>query len=131
MIDTPIVRLTLQQVFDNALRGVRAQGALSRDEWRSCRYRMEEGGKQLRCGIGYSIPDELYNPDFEGKTVQTLFDWSPSIESLLPLERHIVVAIQHAHDDSYDLTHFEIAMHDVADKHGLTWTPADAAPAIT
>lgn len=131
MTDTPIVRLTLQQVFDNALRGVRAQGALSRDEYRSCRYRMEEGGKQLRCGIGYSIPDELYNPDFEGKTMLTLFDWSSSIESLLPTERHVVAAIQHAHDDSKDLSDFEIAMHDVADKYDLTWTPADAVPAIT
>lgn len=131
MTATPIVRLTLQQVFDNALRGVRAQGALSRDAWSSCRYRMEEGGKQLRCGIGHSIPDELYNPDLEGKTAQTLLEWSASIESLLPPSKAVLMDIQHAHDKAKDLSDFEIAMHDVADKYGLTWTPADTAPAIT
>lgn len=131
MTNTPIVRLTLQQVFDNALRGVRAQGALSRDEWRSCRYRMEEGGKQLRCGIGYSIPDELYNLDFEGKTVMSLLSWSASIESLLPTAKAVLADIQNAHDTAIDLSDFEIAMRDVADVYGLTWAPADAAPAIT
>lgn len=131
MTDTPIVRLTLQQVFDNALRGVRAQGALSRDEWFSCRYRMEEGGKQLRCGIGHSIPDELYNLDFEGKAVRALLDWSASIESLFPTAKAVLARIQYAHDRAGDLSDFETAMHDIANAYGLTWTPADVAPAIT
>lgn len=32
----------------------------------TCKYRLEKDGKILRCAVGCLIPDEDYNPKFEG-----------------------------------------------------------------
>lgn len=78
-----ITPLTHQQVFDNALFGVRKDGyrgsfVVVEDPDAiadggsgtkvKCRYRFE--GRA--CGIGHSIPDELYDPRMEGKAAGSL-----------------------------------------------------------
>lgn len=58
--------MTAQEAFDKAVAGVRAQGyQLSLDEKTNCMYRGPNG---LRCAVGHLIPDELYQPAFEGVT---------------------------------------------------------------
>jgi hypothetical protein len=61
---TPVTPLTPQQVFDNALHGVIAQGAFSKldDAAQTCAYRGTGG---MKCGIGHSIPDAIYSLEFD------------------------------------------------------------------
>ena len=62
---------SLQEVYDTAVAGLASQefqgcyidGAI-------CAYRGTEGRK---CAIGYCIPDEMYSPDMEEKSIRTLF----------------------------------------------------------
>lgn len=55
-----MIALTAQQVFDNALFNLREQKVPSMSaEGTSCAYRGQRGA---RCGIGWSIPDEVYEP---------------------------------------------------------------------
>lgn len=75
-----ITPLTAQQLFDNALLGVRKDGyrgsfqVTVSDDPNSgilivkCRYRFE--GRA--CGIGHSIPDALYDPRMEMKSASAL-----------------------------------------------------------
>lgn len=59
-----IIPLTAQQVFDNALFGIRSQNykISLKKEKDNCAYRGDGGSK---CGIGWSIPDECYHFDFD------------------------------------------------------------------
>jgi hypothetical protein len=52
-----------QELFEKAVNGLLAQGVPSYDSSRSCMYRGLNGTK---CAIGHLIPDELYDPGFEG-----------------------------------------------------------------
>lgn len=63
---------TLQQVFDDAYRGLAAQGfAQSVGEGGSCAYR---GAKGRRCAIGHCISDAEYTPAIENASVATRGD---------------------------------------------------------
>lgn len=55
-----------QQMFDEAVRHLMAQGKKSRAWTGSCVYRGPNG---LKCVIGIFIPDHLYNPSMEGNSV--------------------------------------------------------------
>lgn len=97
-LDT-IVPLNIQQVFDNALNGVVGQGRFSSASDGTCRYqeKVEETGKVLRCGIGYSIPEEWQVQ--EGCGVSSLIDTDPRVKvlfSCLPVSD--LELIQRAHD---------------------------------
>lgn len=57
---------TRQELFNNAYRGIASQGwkrAMVNDV---CMYRMSH---DVRCAIGWNIPDHLYQPEFETLTV--------------------------------------------------------------
>jgi hypothetical protein len=55
--------LNKQEAFDKAVKGIILQGGPSR-EGTGCLYRGPDGKK---CAIGHLIPDELYDPDMEGR----------------------------------------------------------------
>lgn len=52
-----------QQIFTNAVRGIRAQGGPATSTDNPCRYRTETG---RACAIGHNIADENYHPAIEG-----------------------------------------------------------------
>ena len=56
-----------QDIFDTVVRHLRAQKqrALEKHGMDMCAYRAPDG---LKCAIGCLIPDELYDPLFEGKS---------------------------------------------------------------
>lgn len=54
-----------QEIFNKAIRALHAQPQKSYDEFTgTCFYRGPEG---IKCAIGHLIPDEEYNPKFEGE----------------------------------------------------------------
>lgn len=62
--------MTNQEIFDKALAAIRKQGEPSYDSVNSeCRYRLETGGKVLKCPVGHFIPKKDYNPKMEGTTL--------------------------------------------------------------
>jgi hypothetical protein len=67
--------LNKQEAFDKAARGIILQGGPSREDGSACcLYRGPDG---RRCAIGHLIPDELYDPDMEGRGITTPVVISP------------------------------------------------------
>jgi hypothetical protein len=46
-----------------------------------CSYRAVRDGKVLKCAIGALIPNELYEPSMEGKSVGQVFQQYPKVEA--------------------------------------------------
>jgi hypothetical protein len=84
--------MTLQEVFNNALFGVRKQKYVrSYDGERDCMYR---GPNDCRCHIGHNIRDEDYKPEFEGYSVE-----HDQIAALFPgIKSNILFGLQQIHD---------------------------------
>jgi hypothetical protein len=62
----------IQGLFNQAAAGMLRQGRRAVDDITgSCVYRAANGD---RCGIGQMIPDELYTPEFEHKSVRWICD---------------------------------------------------------
>lgn len=63
--------MTHQEIFNKVYLGLKSQGF--QQSWDSslelCAYRGDDG---LKCAAGWLIPDELYNPEFEGSAVSQL-----------------------------------------------------------
>jgi hypothetical protein len=124
-------RLTLQQMFDNAVRGIYAQGERACDDGISCcMYRLELPTKVLKCAIGQSIPDSLYVAEMEGMGPLGLREAFPTIKALFPDDVGTVGALgelQACHDEQDPSSFMEGFLSDAwvfAREHKLTW-PGD------
>ena len=124
-------RITLQQMFDNAVRGIYAQGERAYGtQVESCFYRLEQNGKVLKCAIGHSIPDSLYVAEMEGKGPLGLREDFPTIKALFPDDVGTVGALgelQACHDEQDPSSFMEGFLSDAwvfAREHKLTW-PGD------
>lgn len=126
-----ITPLTPQQVFDNALFGVRKQRYHRSIRGAACAYRGNNGRK---CGIGHSIPDELYHESFDDSenfavgVLSILGADRPACQPLKELFQgcnlKLLVRLQSTHDESYrEKQFFEANMKVVAEEFGLTYTP--------
>ena len=119
-----ITPLTNQQVFDNALNGVRAQGYVrSQSLSGSCSYR---GDGTLKCGIGHSIPDEVYVPSMdclENSAINEVVRRFSDIYGLFKdCDKRMLNNIQQAHDIMDKPSQFEDAMRTVAIEFDLKYT---------
>jgi hypothetical protein len=123
-----MISINNQQAFDNALFGIRNQGykqsiASGKTSCASCAYRGEDG---LKCGVGHSIPDELYKPEMEGKTSSGLIlNYMLISELFEKVNEHLLTEIQVCHD--HDLLgetsqRFEIRMKQIAKEYGVNYT---------
>lgn len=117
-----------QQIFDTVVSKLLIQGQNSVDEV-VCRYRGPEGRK---CAIGHLIPDELYNPDFETRSIDMILEdekLSKNLPSWMFEEKDFLYRLQAMHDDeiSEDLvgeefrTELLAAAEEVAASHNLEW----------
>ena len=109
--------MNMQEVFDKAVNGIRAQGALSVNGEGLCCYR---GPAETKCFVGQLITDEAYDPELEGAGASM---WSVRVARVssgvggLPV--NFLVDCQDAHDDADDLDEFEEAIAVVAEKYDL------------
>lgn len=67
---------TLQQIFDEAVGGIRAQGGPGYDSSAArCRYRVNgPDGRTIKCVAGQVIPDQIFDPSWDngGKSFWSL-----------------------------------------------------------
>lgn len=118
--------LNNQQAFDNALFGIRLQDykqSITQDG-ASCAYR---GENNLKCGVGHSIPDELYKSEMENKPSGCLLSEHPEIQDLFQnVDGQLLSKIQWAHDkyleSGFDNWRFEAEMQSIADTYNLHYT---------
>lgn len=61
-----------------------------------CFYRLGE----KRCAAGLFIPDEIYQPEFEHKSIKILMRAKPQVMHILPLNEEGMQGLQSAHDNS-------------------------------
>jgi hypothetical protein len=111
---------TLQEIFDTAYLGLAKQGfersmGHTRQNFVTCAYRGDDGRK---CAIGHCIPDDKYEPDFEGenpnnlRVKEAIGDVGASISLLCDL--------QLCHDRGLEPDLMERLLSQYAAKHGLT-----------
>lgn len=87
--------LTLQQVFNGAWERAKHKVRCTLPDNFRCRYRAENIPP---CFIGVSIPDELYDDNFEGKGIAALAtDWLP--ELFAGIDPEVLSDLQSVHDD--------------------------------
>jgi len=120
-------RLTLQQMFDNAVRGLYTQGEMAYDgQKQCCVYRLKtRDGKVLRCGLGQSIPDDLYSDTMEGRGPIALRHDFPTIKALFHYDDEALIQLQACHDNNLQgpsfLEGFLGAAWGFAEDYHLTW----------
>jgi hypothetical protein len=114
---------TLQQVFDDAYRGLAAQGfRRSQTNMESCAYR---GDDNRRCAIGHCIPDDLYDPVIEGAVISSPFGRRPEAVTLFDglfgtINRGSLSELQFHHDCWPVPEDMRNALHNWARGEGLT-----------
>lgn len=94
-----------QESFNHICRNLIAASAPSvyRDdtiEETKCQYRGEDGAK---CAVGWLIPDDLYNPHMEGKTVLRLFVDHPELQeepTFKAWTSYLLCELQEMHDNA-------------------------------
>ncbi len=117
---------TNQSLFETVSRHLFAQGERAFAPMSGCQYRTEAG---LSCAIGCLIPDEMYRPAFEGRSVTGLLGSYPEIKGLFPdVHETLLEDLQQIHDmqssweSSETLTNLLIS---VGIAHGLSVTFID------
>jgi hypothetical protein len=123
-----IIHGTPQELFDKVVAGLRAQGSKSVDRERRCneftetaelvdvcKYRSKDGKK---CAAGILIPDDLYQPNFEGTVVDGVAKFESDDAELL------VRDLQYTHD-KHEMFEWEGKFKSVAETFGLTYTPPE------
>lgn len=126
---------TAQEVFDHVVNHFRRQGrpaihplwAPDSDAYARCVYRTADGNK---CAVGCLIPDEKYDPSFEGQSV-----YEPKVLAATGLAREflpLLSSLQTAHDDLWwpgvdGAEQFINHLGCIAKNHHLSFTPPDVS----
>lgn len=111
---------TNQEAFDIALNGILQQGGPSLDKENvNCMYRSHQGRK---CAIGWLIPDDKYNPDFEKKGIFNDIV-SNTMRELGYNDINFLTNLQHCHDcckfGNKFISSFKSEMKELATNYGL------------
>lgn len=129
--------LTRQQLFDNALNGIRAQGhrasgTCEHGDYFECLYIAPSGD---RCAIGHSIPESITYDQLDELGVNSNTAPSTLVGHLPELERvfngmdtswRFLSDLQAVHDNivnHHDAEQFESEMAELAQKCELVYTP--------
>lgn len=104
-------RLTRQELFDNAARGVLKQGRRALDANGGCLYL----AGNCRCGIGHSIPDGHEGLQYKGD-VEGLVGYHLDLADLFdaPINMNFLRELQRAHDYAGTVISWEGVVPDFA-----------------
>jgi hypothetical protein len=103
-----------QEVFDIVVTHLITQRRPSYDSSKCCMYRAPDG---LRCAVGVLIPDNLYDPEFEGDTadcvIQKLFN-----KDLADWREHkgLLLALQEVHDECFVISRGTFSIRDLRNR---------------
>lgn len=113
-----------QEIFDKVASHLITQGVQARyrrsDGYPSCAYR---GENDTMCAAGCLIPDEEYNPEFEGLDWEDIGHAIPSLASLTDNDHALISSLQGVHDDDsswYSTDILNKRLNQVASKYGLS-----------
>lgn len=114
--------MTAQDIFDKIVLALINQKEKSVDALTgSCRYR---GPNNTKCAVGYLIPDDLYDPNMEGVSVDNILIQYPTINEMYVHHTFLLCKLQSAHDSSdfYNfLPCFLSQAKEIADEMNLVW----------
>lgn len=123
--------MTLQEMFDKAVTGIKTQGRLSQGPVNPgngkpgvCYYRHPDDAA-VRCAVGHLIPDELYDgKKMEGRSVNSDAVLGTAMREHLGIPRvsaglpspavSMLSQLQTAHDDAHTVEEFLTRAADVA-----------------
>lgn len=128
-----------QEAFDIAAKHLLDQGKKAyRDDGTpfsapSCAYRSPEGG--LKCAIGALIPDEEYDPRFEGQNAAVLLrqSYCPAVLKSGDLTKDFLQALQCVHDDAHgdgDVEEFRRGLMEFASRWKLRVDVVTSHPSV-
>ncbi len=137
--------MTLQEIFDKSVAGIKAQGRLSQGPVNhgngkpGVGYYRHPDDAAVRCAVGHLIPDELYNSEtMEGRGVRSAAVLGTAMRERLgiprtaPGHRSPVVSmlswLQTAHDSSSTVEEFLTRAADVARQFHLDPAACGAKP---
>lgn len=85
-------KINKQQAFTIAVQGLYAQGKPAANDKGYCQYRAKETG--FKCGVGFLIPDSVYQRRFESLSASRLFqDEAPFKEIFDPEIDHTFLTV--------------------------------------
>jgi hypothetical protein len=108
---------TQQETFNTIVKHLRKQGKKANIDG-CCKYRLETPEGVLMCAAGCLIPDEKYEPSFEGKLVTTC----PKLKEILSdlgHDTYIIRSLQGIHDE-HEVEDWEKEFSAVASNYKLT-----------
>lgn len=110
--------MTNQEAYE-AIRAyfTRPRARLAKDADGGCFYRW--GGRRTartKCAVGCLIPNDQYDPDFEGCSAYLLV---PKVPVLADINRDFLERVQNAHDVSDDVAEFLTRLDKVARSYGV------------
>jgi hypothetical protein len=113
-----------QEIFDKVASHLITQGVKATYRrsggYPSCAYRGDNG---TMCAAGCLIPDEEYNPEFEGIPWMGVRHDIPSLASLTDKDHALIISLQGVHDDDsswYSIDILNKRLNQVASKYGLS-----------
>lgn len=113
--------LTKQEIFDNAYRGLAAQGwRKGASETQDCRFRIRDrnSGEVLKCAIGHSIPDDKYKSSMERFGPQFALEMA-GIKLADDVTVDWLQELQNEHDGSLGSDSLQQNLKDFARQHKL------------
>ena len=127
--------MNLQQMFDKAVGGIKAQGCLSKvttgtSGVTACYYRHPDN-PAVRCAVGHLIPDEVYDRSMEGCGSFSVLA-RPEVGEALALPKnhdevgHLLASLQGAHDDCRDVECFLLRAAQIGHAGGLDVSVCEA-----
>lgn len=132
--------LDRQSSFNRAVAGILGQGALAKNEYGACYYRFDpvteahEANAPLRCAIGWLIPDDMYDPNFEKRVphlgVGSITDitLARTVGAETPNDATFLRDFQReVHDAAETLDDFRILARTFATRHNLSTEVLDNA----
>lgn len=128
--------MTLQEMFDKSVAGIKKQGRLSQGPVNPgngkpgvCYYRHPDDAA-VRCAVGHLIPDELYDRKMEGRNVRSDAVLGAPLRGHLGIPRStagmsspavsMLSQLQTAHDNAPTVEKFLISAADVARQFHLS-----------
>lgn len=111
--------MTEQEAYDGIRAYFSREGAeLARTPDGDCVYRGDnDPTSPIRCAAGCLIPDDLYDPDWEGLCSKNIsFDFGAAAD--------FVLQAQTCHDAAFDVPDFLRRLDKVAREYGLTLRPS-------
>ena len=109
--------LTLQQVFDNAWRGLKKQGFKKCIGSHDCVYSNDEGN---HCAIGWSLPPASLMNNVKGGIFFLVKSYEKEFKALFGADYVRLTELQRCHDGAKDGIDMKMRLESFASEYSLT-----------